>query len=104
MLGGIIGCDGSPECPCDFDAFVSMIDNFIKWVIGISATIATVTFAIAGGRILLNPNNSGERERALAMFKKSVYGLFFLLCAWVIVYAIVKGLTKDSSLYLKFLK
>jgi hypothetical protein len=101
---GLVPCDGSSLYPCDFKAFVGMINGFIQWIIGISATIATITFAVAGIRILLHPDNPGERGAAIDMFKKSVIGLVVLLCAWVIVHFIIVELTQNSSTYLKFLQ
>ena len=105
-FAGIVPCDGvGVDKPCDFNAFVGMINGARDWVIGIAGVIATVTFAIAGVRILTNPDNPGERSKAIEMFKKSIYGMILLLCAWVIIYTVVNGVTKSNGPnYLKFLK
>ena len=102
-FASIVPCDGV-YVDCNFNAFIGMINGARDWVIGIAGVIATVTFAIAGVRILTNPDNPGERSKAIEMFKKSIYGMIFLLCAWVIIYTVVNSLTSNSSTYLKFLK
>ena len=89
-----------------FKAFSTMINDIINWFITISVSIAAITFAIAGGRMLMNPENSGEREKAKEMFKKTVIGMLIVLGAWLIVHTIVTTLvaTNDPTNALRFLK
>ena len=42
---------------CDFAAFSRLINNIINWFLGISVTVAAITFAYAGAQILLNPES-----------------------------------------------
>ena len=82
---------------CSFNDAVNLINNGIKLIIGYSAVIATITFTIAGARILLKPDNSGEREAAKEMFWKTVKGFFFLFCGFLIVKLIVQGLGVNET-------
>jgi hypothetical protein len=82
---------------CNFNDFINFINNGIKLIIGYSAVIATITFTIAGARILLKPDNSGEREAAKEMFWKTVKGFFFLFCGFLIVKLIVQGLGVNET-------
>lgn len=101
----IVQCDGSTDKPCNFEAFIEMITRIINIFITFAVTIATITFAWAGARILLHPDSSGERDAAKEMFRKSIYGIVFLLGSWVIVYVIMKELaTGTDSDYLRFLR
>jgi len=87
-----------------FGAFAGMINTIINWFIGISVTVAAITFSIAGARMLLNPNNPGERQKALEMFKKTVIGMLIVLGAWLIVHTIVAALVNSNTGALRFLK
>jgi len=98
----VVTCDGSDASPCDFDAFIDMVNGLIDWFVTISVSIAAVTFAMAGGRILLNPDNPGERAKAKDMFRKTIYGLIALLSCWLIVYVIIGALTNNAGDYLRF--
>lgn len=80
-----------------FCAFAGMINTIINWLISMSAVIAAVTFSIAGARMLLHPEDPGERQKAIEMFKKTVIGLIIILFAWLAVHAIVAALVPNSS-------
>ena len=104
QLPGLIPCDGSVKYPCNFDAFITLINNAINWFITISASVAAITFSIAGAKMLMNPENPGKREEAVEMFKKTVIGMLIVLGAWLIVHTIVTALVSDSSSALRFIK
>ncbi|MEK7072096.1 MAG: pilin, partial [Patescibacteria group bacterium] len=102
ITSGLIPCD-NVTVKCDFNAFAAMINKIIDWFIGISITVATITFIIAGAKILTNPESGSEREAAKEMFKKTVIGLFIILTAWLIVNTIVSTLVDTSTGALRFL-
>lgn len=95
---GIVNCGNYDQPKCNFDYAVQFVNNIVNLIIKWSAWIATVTITIAGARILLHPDNSGERTKAKEMFMKTVYGFFFFFCSFLIVKLIVIGLgTTDES-------
>ena len=96
-------CDGSAANPCDFAAFMRLINNVINWFISISVLVAAVTFSIAGGKILMNPENPGKREEAMGMFRKTVVGMIIILVAWLVLHTIVSTLTNPNIGALRFL-
>lgn len=96
ITSGLIPCD-NVTVKCDFNAFAAMINKIIDWFIGISITVATITFIIAGAKMLMNPESDSKREAAKEMFKKTVIGLFIILTAWLIVNTIVSTLVDTSS-------
>ena len=99
---GLIPCNGTPDSPCDFNAFSKLINGIINWFIGISATVAAITFSIAGGQMLLNPDNPSKREEAINMFKKTVYGMIIILVAWLVVHTVVATLVDPNTNALRF--
>lgn len=102
-FGAIVNC-GTTQNPCNFTAFIAMINNTFDWIKTMAISIGAISFAYAGYLILFHPDNAGEREKALNIFKKTIIGLFIFLCSWLIVYLIVKTLTGESSVFLKYLQ
>jgi len=96
---GLVPCQDN----CTFQDLFKLFNNIVNGFLTIAVSIAAITFAIAGGRILLNPENSGEREKAKEMFKKSIYGLIIIMVAWLAVRAVVSFLT-GSQAFLQFLR
>ena len=86
-------CDGSLAHPCNFDSVFKLINVAIQWFLGIAIAVASVTFMIAGGKILMNPSNPAERGKATEMFKKTVIGIIIVLMAWLIVHTILATFT-----------
>ena len=64
--------------------------------------MAAITFSIAGGQMLLNPDNPSKREEAINMFKKTVYGMIFILVAWLVVHTVVATLVDPNTNALRF--
>jgi len=94
--GGIITCGRGTSTPCTFDDALKFANDVIKAIGVIAVTVATITFTIAGWNILTHPDNPGERTKAKEMFYKTLIGIFFLLCAFIIVKLIVNGLGVKS--------
>jgi ABC-type nickel/cobalt efflux system permease component RcnA len=101
---GLIPCEGTAADPCTFGKLADLVNNILNWFIGISISVAAITFSIAGAQMLMNPDNPGKREEAMEMFKKTVIGMLIVLGAWLIVHTIVSTLASNSSSALRFLK
>lgn len=95
--GAIIECGNYGQSACTFNDAVKFVNNTVSLIINWSAYIAVITITIAGARILLHPDNSGERTKAKEMFMKTVYGFFFFFCSFLIVKLIVTGLGVNES-------
>ncbi len=98
--GGVIPCNGQD---CNFNSFIQLINNILKYFLGISISVAAVTFAIAGGKMLLHPNNPGERTAAKNMFKNTIIGMIIVLCSWLAVYTVIKWIVPNAGSALRFL-
>ena len=97
---GLIPCDG---VNCNFSSFAALVNNVINWFLGISATVAAITFSWAGIQMLLNPDNPGKRQEALEMFQKTVIGMIIILVAWLVIHTIIVTLLRDPNSALRFL-
>ena len=80
-----------------FGAFAILINNIINWFLTISVSVAAITFAIAGGKMLLNPENPTKRSEAIEMFKKTLIGMLVILGAWIVVHTVIGALTGSTS-------
>ena len=87
-------CTGIDPDACNFVAFAQLVYNIIGWLIGISITIAAITFTYAGAKI----------EDGWKMLRKTVIGIAIILGAWLIVHTIVVTLvTNNPESALRFL-
>ena len=102
FAAGLIPCDGV-TVKCDFNAFAQLINNIINWFIGISASVAAITFSIAGAQILFNPDKPEKIEEAKGMFVKTAIGMLIILGAWLIVHTIIAAIVNPSTGALRFL-
>ena len=87
-----------------FTALAGMINTIIKWFVGMSATIAAISFSIAGAQMLLHPEEESKLSEAKAMFAKTFWGILIVIGAWLIVNTIITTLVSDSDSALRFLK
>lgn len=92
------------ERPCDFNDAVDTVARVVNWFISIAASIGAATLAYAGIQILMSPGNASKITEARTMITKTLFGLFWLLAAWVVVYTLVNTFVDDKIDALKFLK
>ncbi len=86
-----------------FCAFAKLINTIITRFLQLSTAIAAITFAIAGAKMLMNPDNASKREDAKKMFFKTVVGLLIVLGAWLVIHTIIITLASNPSSALRFL-
>lgn len=92
---GLVPCNG-PECnACHF---VSLGKNVIDFFIKISAVVVTLVFAIAGMKIVMAGDNSGQISKAKGMMTDSVIGLVIILSSWLIVDTFLKVFINEQKL------
>ena len=90
--------------PCDFNTFVETINRIINWIISIAGVIFTIS-AIYGGFLYMTSGTSlGDKEKAKSILWSTLIGFVIILCAWLIVYTILRYLVGESSDVLRFLK
>lgn len=99
----LIQCGGVGQHSCNFTEMANTVNRVINWFISMSAVVAAITFAIAGAKMLMNPENPGKREEAIEMFKKTVIGLIIVLAAWLIVKTVVGNFVDPDINALRYL-
>ncbi len=84
---------GQFEDPCDFEDFIQLIRNVIRFIV-LYLTLPALVLAIAwaGFLILTSGGNAGKRTEAKDVLLKVVMGLIFMIGAWFIVEMIYSGL------------
>jgi hypothetical protein len=99
-FAAIVNCSG-PDC--NFNSLAGMANNFITWFLGISVSVAAVSFAVAGAMMLIDPNNPEKRGQAKKVFFNTAVGLVIVLAAWLIVYTIINTFVDPSIGALRYL-
>ena len=99
----LIQCDGSDQKPCNFSEMAKTVNRVINWFISMSAVVAAITFAWAGIKMFINPENPGKIGEAMEMFKKTAIGLIIVLVAWLIVKTVVSQFVDPSINALRYL-
>lgn len=90
--------------PCDFDDFIGLINGVVNWIIGIAGVIFTIS-AVWGGFLYMTSGTSlGDKEKAKSILWSTLLGFVIILCAWLIVYTILRYMVGEDSDVLRFLK
>lgn len=99
----LIPCDGKTN-PCDFNDFITLINNIINWIISMSVVIFTFSAVWGGFLYVTSGANPGNKQKAINILWSTLFGFVIILIAWLIVYTIVSNLTPDNSPALQFIK
>ena len=102
-FGAIVNCGtGLPDC--DFNSITRMVNEGLTWFMSIAISVVTISFAIAGGMMLLNPGDPAKRGKAKEVFYNTIKGLIIVLIAYLVIYTVLKGITNPNSGVFDFLK
>ncbi len=77
---------------CDYDDLILAVKKFFNVATPLALAFSVVVITYAGFLYMTSGSNSGQRTRANAMFVKILWGVFFMLGAWVIVTLITDSL------------
>jgi hypothetical protein len=89
----LVPCMG-PECQACH--LVSLGQNIINWLIGISAVVGALLFAWAGFKMVIAGGNASEIAKARGVFTNVIVGLIIMLAAWLVVDTVLKILTNQN--------
>jgi hypothetical protein len=103
-FGAIVNCGNNDPSECNFDSITRMVNEGLTWFMSIAVSVVTISFAIAGGMMLLNPGDPAKRGKAKEVFKNTIIGLIIVLTAYLVVYTVLKGITDPDSGVFYFLK
>lgn len=104
---------GATECPDDFElkggvcfpldtglsdeSVVSVLGNFMDWLLAIFGLIAIVAFVISGIQYITAAGDERAAETAKANMKYSIIGIIVALSGYVIIQAIDTALRAGSN-------
>jgi len=89
--------DCSPDCGYqDLGQLANNIVNFIVFVLAVP--IATVAILVAGIMMVIYSSNASKRGDALGILKTAGIGLILVLAGYLIIQAIIFGLTAQGSI------
>lgn len=102
----LIVCDPAPRGPqgealkvtqpCDFAALIHLIKNAITDLTVLATLITVFGCILIGFSLITSQGNAGAMKAARGRAVNILKGYFFILAAWVIVYAISSVLFQDS--------
>ncbi len=77
---------------CDFADLIAAVKNVVNKGTIITLSLSVIVIAWAGFKYMISGDNPGERKKANEMLLKVVYGMVFIIAAWLIVSLILRGL------------
>ncbi len=87
---GLVPCDNSPSKPCNFNAFMKLIDNIMKFILfALAVPIAAIMFAYAGFKLITSGGSTEARGQAKKIFTHAALGIVVAAGAWLIVKTIL---------------
>ncbi len=99
LAAGLIPC-GTKEnpAPCDFTAFMTLINTIISFILfDLAVPIAAIMFAYAGFLLVTSGGSTGSRETAKKVFTNTALGLIFIAGAWLIIRTVLLVLGYDGA-------
>ena len=101
LEGKLIPCkqtlndDGTWAKTCGFNDLIIGVKTIIQFLILVAIPVSVLLFAYAG--ILYIKEQEAAKNKAKSIFLSIIVGLFFMLGAWLIVDAVLKGLGAENS-------
>lgn len=93
-LGEIIPCEGNACGICDIFKLISNIINFSLF--RLASPLAGIIIASGGIMMIISGGNESKRAKGMEAIRYAVLGIFIAFGAWVIVNAIIGGLSGNS--------
>ena len=92
---GLVTCDGS-VVPCDFCAFVKMVEGVITFLFGLLTLLAVMMIVFAGFKLVTSQGNTSAWGEAKNMLVNIIVGFVIIMAAWLIVDTLVKMLANPE--------
>lgn len=98
-VGAIDKTTGQYKTPCDFNFFMKLINNIIKFLLFVVATPLVALIIMYTAYLFLTAGgNSGQVEKVRHILFNAVVGYVIALAAWLIINTIVSSLKVDPSI------
>lgn len=104
-VGTVNAGTGQYEIPCDFNYFMVLINNIIKFLLFDIATPLVALIIVYLAYLFITAGGSASQtEKAKHIFGNVIIGYIIALAAWLIITTIMKSLGVDDSTWTMFLK
>ncbi len=97
-VGPIVASTGMYANPCDFNFFIQLINNIIKFLLFVIATPLVALIIMYTGYLYLTSGGSNQTEKAKHILFNVVVGYVIALAAWLIINAIITSLNLDPTI------
>ena len=95
---GTYGADGKTiNKMCDFNDLIGLINDIIKWIIGISGVIFTISAIYGGFLYMTSGDKPANKDKAKSILWSTLIGFVIILVAWLIVYTLLHTLVNSSG-------
>lgn len=96
-FASLVPCGGADK-PCTLSCFFVMINNILKFITFNIATPLAAAAIMVSGIMLTFGGSEKAISRGREILKATLFGLFFVFSAWLIVDLVLRGLLKGSFL------
>ncbi len=90
--GVVYECTSGRPGECNYTELIAAVVRVINWLIIFTLQFSVVVIVYAGFNYMISGDNPGKRAEANKMLTKVVWGIFFVLAAWLIVNLIARTL------------
>jgi hypothetical protein len=86
------------DANCTYADVIAAIEKVIKWAVEFALVFSVIVIAYAGFLYMTSGDSATKRSQANGMFVKALYGIFYMLAAWLIITFIAKALLSDTAI------
>lgn len=87
------------EDECDFQMLGRLANNVVGFIVfSLAVPVATIAILVSGVMLVIYSSNPGKRSEALNILKIAGLGLILVLSGYLVIQAIVFGLTGQSQI------
>lgn len=91
----------SPECACcgacELNDFIGLGINVVKYIFGISGSLALLMFIYGGFKFLTAAGNKEQIESGKTILTNAVYGIIIIFGAWVLINFVLMVITGQTT-------
>ncbi len=88
---------GTSDGECGWTDFLKLVNNFITFLLYLTATLATLSFSYAGWLYMTSGGDSGKISQAHGIFIKVIIGFLFAFGGWLIVQLILNNIGLNTG-------
>ena len=97
VFGNFIQCGNIDQHACGYNDLIILFKNVINGLIELATIITTGVLAYAGFTLITSGGDEGAYKKGVEMLKKTVWGYFWVLVAWTLVYTITSVLLNPAT-------